>query len=137
GAWEDTPGERRYEFRKNVNLTPSLTVLPFANGKLKINAELEYLRESFNQNDYDWIWSDFVGWKAAAVGSPKVANSVNTPSLAYATYINNKRVATGNYTLPAYTSVERGAYYTNATGQFVHDEAFNYTSRGARTQNDV
>lgn len=137
GGWQDTPGERRFEFRKNINLTPSLTILPFESGKLKINLDLEYLRESFNQNDYDWIWSDFAGWKAAAVGSAKVANSVNTPSLAYATYINNKRLATGNFALPAYTGVERGAYYTNARGQFIKDEAFNYTSRGARTMNDV
>lgn len=144
GAWEDTPGERRFEFRKNINLTPSLTILPFESGKLKINLDLEYLKESFNQNDYDWIWSDFAGWKAAAVGSAPVANSINpyytqqgTPSLAYATYINNKRISTGNYSLPAYTSVERGAYYTNAGGNFIQDEAFNYTARGARTSNDV
>ncbi|MDB6095213.1 MAG: hypothetical protein JWM32_2775 [Verrucomicrobia bacterium] len=137
GAWEDTPGERRYEFRKNINLTPSLTLLPFANDKLKINLDLEYLRESFNQSDYEWIFSDFAGWKAAAVGSPIVANSVNTPSLAYATYINNKRIATNNYSLPAYTSVDRGAYYTNKSGQFIHDEGFNYTSRGARSTNVV
>jgi len=137
GGWTDDTGERRYEFRKNLNLTPSFTVLPFANGKVKINAELEYLHESFNRNDYDWIYSDFAGWKAAAVGGAKVANSINTPSLAYGTYINNKRIAAGDYTLPAYTKVERGAYYTDASGKFIHDDAFNYTSRGARTMNDV
>ncbi|MCF7687012.1 MAG: TonB-dependent receptor plug domain-containing protein [Cephaloticoccus sp.] len=137
GAWEDTQGERRYEFRKNVNLTPSLTVIPFDSGKLKVNLELEYLKESFNQNDYDWIWSDFAGWKAAAVGKPKVANSVNTPNYAYATYINSLRASSGNYAMPAYTSVERGAYYTDATGNFIKDDSFNYTSRGARSMNDV
>lgn len=137
GAWEDTQGERRFEFRKNINLTPSLTVIPFDSGKLKINAELEYLRESFNQNDYDWIYSDFDGWRAAAVGSPKVANSVNTPNLSYINYIRAKRNSTGDQSMPAYTSVERGAYYTNESGNFIHDEAFNYTSRGARSTNDV
>ena len=137
GAWEDRPGERRFEFRKNINLTPSLTLIPFDSGKLKVNLDLEYLTESFNQNDYDWIWSDFAGWKAAAVGSAKVVNSVNTPSLAYTTYINNKRTATGNFALPAYTRVERGAYYTDAGGKFIHDDAFNYSSRGARSMNDV
>ncbi|MDB6126334.1 MAG: hypothetical protein JWM35_230, partial [Verrucomicrobia bacterium] len=136
-GWEDNTGERRYEFRKNFNVTPSLTLLPFGNDKLKINLDLEYLRESFNQNDYDWIFSDFAGWKAAAVGSSIVANSVNTPSLAYTTYINNRRIATGNFALPAYTSVQRGAYYTNKSGQFIKDEAFNYTSRGARSINSV
>ncbi|MEO6003670.1 MAG: TonB-dependent receptor [Opitutus sp.] len=137
GAWEDTPGERRFEFRKNINFTPSLTLVPFASGKVKINLDLEYLRESFNQNDYEWIFSDFAGWKAAAVGSAKVVNSVNTPSLAYGTYINNRRIASGDFSLPAYTKVERGAYYTNAAGNFIHDENFNYTSRGALTNNAV
>ncbi|MBS0631101.1 MAG: TonB-dependent receptor plug domain-containing protein [Verrucomicrobia bacterium] len=137
GAWDDQQGERRFEFRKNYNLTPSVTLIPFDSKVLTVNLAMEYVNESFNQNDYDWIWSDFAGWKAAAAGSAKVANSVNTPSLAYATYINNKRIATGNYSLPAYTSVERGAYYTNASGNFIHDKAFNYTSRGARTNNEV
>ncbi|MEO7599108.1 MAG: TonB-dependent receptor [Opitutus sp.] len=137
GAWEDTPGERRFEFRKNINFTPSLTLIPFDSGKVKINLDLEYLRESFNQNDYEWIFSDFAGWKAAAVGSAKVVNSVNTPNLAYGTYINNRRIASGDFSLPAYTKVERGAYYTNAAGNFIHDENFNYTSRGALTNNAV
>ncbi|QYM77792.1 TonB-dependent receptor plug domain-containing protein [Horticoccus luteus] len=138
GGWEDTQGERRFEFRKNVNYTPSMTFVPFDSGKLKINIEAESLHESFNQNDYDWIYSDFAGWRTAALASgPKVPNTTSTPSLAYATYINNKRVATGDYALPAYTKVERGAYYTDANGNFIHDKAFNYTSRGARTTNDV
>lgn len=137
GGWEDTQGERRFEFRKNFNLTPSLTFIPFESGKLKVNLDFEHVRETFMQNDYDWIYSDFQGWKAAAAGGAKVANSVNTPSLAYATYINNRRIATGNYALPAYTSVERGGYYTDRNGNFIHDEAFNYTSRGAQTKNEV
>jgi outer membrane receptor protein involved in Fe transport len=137
GAWEDAEGERRFEFRKNHNLTPSLTFVPFESGKLKINLDFEYLNETFSQNDYEWIWSDFAGWKAAAAGGPIQANSINTPSLTYTTYINNKRIATGDYTLPAYTSVERGAYYTDAQGNFARDEEFNYTSRGAQSTNRV
>ncbi|WP_438482234.1 TonB-dependent siderophore receptor [Oleiharenicola lentus] len=137
GAWEDAEGERRFEFRKNYNLTPSVTIVPFESGKLRVNLDFEFVKESFNMNDYDWIFSDFAGWKAAAAGGAIQANSVNTPSLAYATYINNKRIATGNFALPAYTSVERGAYYTDASGKFIHDEEFNYTSRGAKTTNEV
>ncbi|MFO1450428.1 MAG: TonB-dependent receptor [Opitutaceae bacterium] len=138
GAWEDTQGERRFEFRKNFNITPSISFIPFEDGKLRMNLELEYLKEKFSQNDYDWIYSDFAGWKTAALATTAyVANSIKTPSLAYATYINNIRTATGNFSLPAYTKVERGAYYTNAAGQFVKDEAFNYTSRGAYTDNEV
>lgn len=137
GGWEDTQGERRFEFRKNFNITPSFTVRPFEQSSLRMNVNLEHLEEKFNQNDYDWIYSDFAGWKAAAVGSTPVANSINTPSLTYANYIAAKRTSTGNLSLPAYTSIQRGAYYTNASGQFIKDEAFNWTSRGAYTQNNV
>ncbi len=158
-AWSDLQGERRFEYRKNFNVTPSITFIPFESGKLKINAEFEYLKERFNANDYDWIYSDFAGWKNAAAtgqyGSSTAFNSTTvaanagnllganvvqattTPSLAYATYINNKRNSTGDLSLPAYTSVQRGAYYTDASGAFIKDEGFNYTSRGSYMDNEV
>jgi hypothetical protein len=60
-----------------------------------------------------------------------------TPTVAYATYINNKRIATGDFGLPAYTSVKRGAYYANSAGQAIYDEAFNFTSRGSWSDNEV
>jgi len=159
GGWEDTQGERRFEYRRANTVTPSLSLIPFDSGKVKITAEAEFLREKFSWNDYDWIFSDFAGWREAATtgrynsstatlantivanaGNGLTANVVqntNTPTLAYATYINNKRIATSNWSLPAYTGVERGAYYTNAAGQWVHDEAFNYTSRGAHFRNTI
>ena len=157
--WEDTQGERRFEFRRSNSVNPSLSFVPFASGKVKITAEAEFIREKFSWNDFDWIFSDFAGWKnAAATGqfgsstatlantivantgnglTANVVQGTSTPTLAYGTYINNKRIATGNFSLPAYTSVERGAYITNAAGQFVRDEAFNYTSRGANFQNTI
>jgi len=159
GGWEDTQGERRFEFRRANTITPSLALVPFDSGKVKITAEAEFLRERFSWNDYDWIFSDFAGWREAATtgrynsstatlantivanaGNGLTANVVqntNTPTLAYAQYIQNKRVATNNLSLPAYTSVTRGAYYTNAAGQWVHDQAFNYTTRGAQYRNTI
>ncbi len=153
GGWEDSGGERTREFTKGVHLTPSLAFVPFASGKVKIIAEAEFSEKKFSRNDYDWIYSDFAGWKDAALNgtygssTAKLSNTITanaanglaanvvqattTPTLAYATYINNKRTATGNLYLPAYTSVERGAYYTDASGKFIHDEGFNWTSRGA------
>jgi outer membrane receptor protein involved in Fe transport len=164
GAWEDAQGERRFEYRKNFNLTPSLTLKPLDSGKLTINLEFEYQKSRYNQNDYDWIYSDFAGWKTASTagtygsstavynttiaanagnllttltGLPdqqangSIIQNTTRPTLAYGTYIVNKRNSTGNLSLPSYTSVERGAYYTNKTGQFIQDEAFNYTARGA------
>jgi len=158
GAWQDLQGERRFEYHKNFNLTPSLTLKPLDSGKLTITAEFEYLKERYNANDYDWIYSDFAGWKNAATTgaygsstatltstitanagnglSSNVLQTTTTPTLAYATYINNKRTAAGDLWLPAYTSVERGAYYTDAAGNWVKDEAFNYTSRGAYMDNE-
>ncbi len=159
GTWEDTQGERRFEFRRSNSVNPSISLLPFDSAKVKITAEAEFIREKFSWNDFDWIWSDFSGWKNAATtgqygsstatlantilantGNGLAANVVQnttTPTLAYATYINNKRTATGDFSLPAYTSVMRGAYITNAAGQFIHDEAFNYTSRGANFKNTI
>ena len=159
GTWDDTQGERRFEFRRSNSVNPSMSFVPFNSGKVKITAEAEFIREKFSWNDFDWIWSDFAGWRNAATtgafgsstatlantiaantGNGLTANVVqgtSTPTLAYATYINNKRIANSDWSLPAYTSVKRGAYYTNAGGQWVHDEAFNYTSRGANFRNTI
>ena len=159
GVWEDTQGERRFEFRRNYSVNPSIALVPFESGKVKITAEGEFTRERFMLNDYDWIWSDFAGWNEAArtgrfgsstatlsntiaanAGNLLAANVVQntaTPTLAYATYINNKRVANSDWSLPAYTSVERGAYITDKNGNRYKDEAFNYTSRGAVFNNAI
>lgn len=159
GSWEDTQGERRFEFRQATMINPVMSFLPFDNNKVKVTIEAEYSKENFNWNDYDWIWSDYAGWKAAstsgAFGSSTatlantiVANAGNgltanvvqnttTPTLAYSTYINNIRVASGDWSKAAYTSVERGAYVVDRSGNLIFDEAFNYTSRGADTTNTV
>lgn len=153
GAWEDAGGERTYEFTRGMSVSPSLLFVPFASGKVRINLEAEFSDKKFHVNDYDWIFSDFAGWKDAATNgtygssTAKLSNTITanaanglganvvqattTPTLAYATYINNKRTATGDLYLPAYTSVERGGYYTDASGNRVHDEGFDWTSRGA------
>ena len=154
GGWEDTTGERRFEYKKNFNITPSLVVVPFESGKLKVSLDFEYLREQFNYNDYDWIYSDFDGWRNAArtgqygTSTATLSNTVTgrngnviqattTPTVPYATYINNKRIATGDFSLPAYTSVKRGAYVADANGRSVYDEAFNFTSRGSWSDNEI
>ncbi|MEO7599660.1 MAG: TonB-dependent receptor [Opitutus sp.] len=148
GSWEDTDGERRFEFNRGFMVNPSVAFNPLKSGKLKINVEMEHSDWTYNKNDFEWIYSDFAGWKAAAANGPflnttiaanagnglaaNVVQNTTTPTLAYATYINNLRTSTGNLFLPAYTKVERGAYWTNPTGSFIHDENFNYTSRGAQ-----
>ncbi|MEI6105656.1 MAG: TonB-dependent receptor plug domain-containing protein [Opitutae bacterium] len=147
GSWEDGHGERDWSYRTGWMFNPSLVLNPLKSGKLKVNLELEASDHYWNTNDYEWIWSDFAGWKAAAAAGPflsstiaanagnglaaNVVQATTTPTLAYATYINNLRNSTGNLMLPAYTKITRGAYYTNKAGAFVHDENWNYTSRGA------
>lgn len=149
GSWEDTDGERRWEFNRGFMINPSVAFNPLKSGILKINLEMEHSDWTYSKNDYEWIYSDFAGWKAAAANGPflnttilanagnglaaNVVQNTTTPTLAYATYINNLRNSTGNLFLPAYTSVQRGAYWTNAAGEFIYDENFNYTSRGAQS----
>jgi outer membrane receptor protein involved in Fe transport len=147
GSWEDGHLERDWAYRKGWMFNPSFLFNPLKNGKLKVNLELEASDHTYNTNDYEWIYSDFAGWKAAAAAGPYLSSTVaanagnglaanvvqatTTPTLAYATYINNLRNSTGNLMLPAYTKIERGAYYTDAKGNWVHDEDWNYTARGA------
>jgi outer membrane receptor protein involved in Fe transport len=131
GGWADLQGDRRFEFKDNINITPSLTLVPFDSGKLTINIEAEYLNDKFNENDYDWVYGDASGWISYVNGGG--SNSVN----GFAAYINTIRNSTQDYDLPAYTSIARGAFITDASGNRVQDEAFNYTSRGAYTHNIV
>ena len=49
----------------------------------------------------------------------------------YGNWGNDNRAATGNYTLPNYTRIDRGAYYLNAAGVRIHDTGFNWDARGA------
>ena len=159
GAWTDTVGDRAYEYKKGFNITPSVTLIPFDSGKIRVNFDFEYLHDRFNYNDGEWIYSDFAGWKSAATlgtygtstatlsstivasaGNGLTANVVQattTPTVAYSTYIANKRVALNDYTIPAYTSVARGAFYTNKAGQVVHDKSFDWTSRGSYDDEEV
>jgi hypothetical protein len=125
--------------------------VPLDSGKVKITLEFEYLKEQYNWNDYDWIYSDFAAGRTPPPRGLRLLDrharqhdhgqrrqrsrrqcgaGTTTPTLAYATYINNKRTRPA-ICLPAYTSVERGAYVHQRRGQFIQDEAFNYTSRGA------
>lgn len=118
GTWEDTQGERRFEYRRSITANPSLALVPFDSGKLKITMEGEFTKERFSVNDFDWIYSDFAGWQEAATtgrfnsstatlantiaanaGNLLAANVVqgtSTPTLAYTTFINNKRIFNPN-----------------------------------------
>jgi len=131
GAWQDLQGDRKWEFHKNFNITPSLTLKPFEQGNVTVTLEMEYLDESYMKNDLDWIYSDFAGWKAAA------SDKSNSRHKNYGGYIQDKRAAANDYSIPLYDSIERGAYYTDASGNFIQDESFNWTARGSIATNEV
>lgn len=149
GAWEDTQGERGFEYRKNFNVTPSLTLLPFGNQKLKINLELERLQSESNQNDFEWIfpqgWFDAYANPSAALIAAAGLSGNADPVTAYrnrifanlGAYMADVRNASSDPGRPLYTSATRGAFYLDASGKRVHDEGFNFASRGARIKNDV
>jgi len=131
GAWQDLQGDRKWEFHKNFNITPALTLKPFDQGNVTVILEMEFLEETFLENNFDWIYSDFAGWKA-------VAGDKSHPwHRNYGAYINDKRATTGDYSIPTYNSVERGAYYTDASGNFIHDESFGWKSRGSQDSKRV
>ena len=83
-------------------------------------------------NDLDWIYGAHCAtWKSS---SSDKANSRHTN---YVGHVQDLRAATGNYYIPAYNSIERGAYITDAQGNFIQDESFNWTARGSQANNEV
>ncbi|PTY08408.1 hypothetical protein DB347_02160 [Opitutaceae bacterium EW11] len=147
GAWSDLRGDRKGEFRDNFNLTPSLTLVPLKSGKLRINMEFEYLKETYNQNDGGWIWPQ--GWfdayanpSAELLAASGAANAAayrtrifNSP----ANWITDLRKARNDPALPIYTkdSVKGSGYYTDANGKRVEDKGFNFTNSGSYTRDEV
>ncbi|MBC7365637.1 MAG: TonB-dependent receptor plug domain-containing protein [Undibacterium sp.] len=153
GGWENSGGDRRFEFDKNNNLTASLAFNPFDSGKLKVTFEAEFVDNKFNENRQDWYFPS--GWfQAYANPSQALINAAGVgvsgaadPVAAYrarifnnggdATWGNDLRTASGDLTQATYTKIIKGAYYTNRSGARIHDKAFNYTERGAYTKNDI
>jgi outer membrane receptor protein involved in Fe transport len=149
GSWENSGGQRKFEYNKTDSLTASAVLVPFDSGKLRILAEVEKLQGRLNVNQWDWIYPD--GW-FQAYGNPTpaliAAAGLTTnpdPVTAYrnrifaspGNYALDMRNAAGDLTLPLYTQAIDGAYYTNTNGQRVHDKEFNYTNRGSYTRQDV
>lgn len=145
GSWENRNGFRAYEFKKENSITANLTLVPFDSGKLKITFEFEHLDGTYNDNQKDWIYPD--GWfqayaapSAALIAASGVANAAAYQARIFnglASYIQDVRVSTGNYSTPLYSRVIRGGYYTAKDGSRVHDEGFNFTNRGSRQINNV
>lgn len=149
GAWTDTGGDRIGEFRDNYNITPSLSLVPFKSGVVKINLEFEYLKERYNENDYAWIYPQ--GWfdayknpSADLIAAAGLSGNAD-PVAAYRSRIFNSvsnwiadvRKAKNDPSLPAYTTLSGAGYYTDKNGNRVKDTGFNFTNSGAYTMNEV
>jgi outer membrane receptor protein involved in Fe transport len=145
GAWNRLGGDRTGEYRRGFNITPSLTLIPFKSGKLKINMELEYLKERYNENDYGWIYPK--GWfeayanpSAALIAASGVADANAYRSRIFASvgnWIADVRKAQNDPTLPAYTTLSGSGYYMDKAGKRVADRGFNFLNSGSYTDNEV
>ncbi|QYM79253.1 TonB-dependent receptor [Horticoccus luteus] len=147
-SWENSSGERNFEFKKENSLTANVTLVPFDSGKLTITAEIETIDSKVNANQNDWYFPE--GWfKAYAAPSQALINAAGLaanadPVAAYrarifsngaGTWAQDTRNATGDQTLPTYTRVLKGAYYQDASGNYIHDTGFNSTNRGSYSNN--
>ncbi len=149
GSWENSAGERRWDYKKNNNVTGALKIVPFDSGKLSITFRAEWLDQKYAQTrNQDWIYPD--GWfQAYANPTPSLidvagfgtdANAYRTRMLnpgAQVIWGNDMRLASNNFTLPTYTRIVRGAYYQDANNTRIHDEAFSFNARGALTHDTV
>jgi outer membrane receptor protein involved in Fe transport len=152
GAWENSGGERRFEFKKNNNITGALKVVPFDNQKLILTFRAEWMDNKYNQTrNNDWIYPD--GWfqayanpSAALIAAAGLSGNAD-PVGAYrarifnpggqATWGNDMRTAAGDFTLPTYTRVIKGAYYQDKNNNRIHDKEFNFDARGAMNHDYV
>ncbi|MCX6941565.1 MAG: TonB-dependent receptor plug domain-containing protein [Verrucomicrobia bacterium] len=148
GSWENSAGERRWDYIKNNNVTGAIKIVPFDSGKLSVTLRAEYVDQKFAfSRNQDWIYPD--GWfQAYATPTPALIAAAGLsanadPVAAYrarifnpgaaGTWGNDMRIATGNFTTPTYTKIIKGAYYQDANNKRIRDKAFSYNARGANT----
>jgi outer membrane receptor protein involved in Fe transport len=156
GAWDADVGAERFEYKRSFTAAPSVTLVPFESGKLRIKADFEYVRARQNADGQGWIYPDqwFADYNhppAALIAAAGVADAN-----AYRARIFNhvsqwiadvRRVTQGNnlaanfdshnnYVPPAalWTSLEPGAKYNRLDGTRVYDRQFN--NRGVGSSDD-
>jgi len=152
GAWDKANGDRRFEYQEGFSATPSLTLLPFKSGILKVTAEAEYLTRDRNQDDTSWYWpaqwfADYAAPPAnlIAAAGPGVSGAAN-PVAAYrarifagpGNWMADRRTAANDQGLALWTEPFRnGAFITNRGGQRVFDKSFNYYGRGTASREET
>jgi len=155
-VWDDNIGSQRAEYKKAFTIAPSLTVVPFESGTVRLKADFEYVKARQNSDGQGWIYPDqwFADYKApsaaliAAAGvadanayRARIFNNVSQwiADVRRVTQGNNLAAnfdANNNYVPPValWTSIERGAKYNRLDGTRVYDRAFN--NRGVGSYDD-
>ncbi len=150
GAWNNMGGDKNFEYNKGFSITPSVKFKPFKNERLVITAEFEHVNMRRNQDDSSWTYDEqyFLDYKNPSASLLTAAGITPTDPAAlskwqtlmnanygrtYGTWINYKRIETGNRFYPTYQKAARGAFYTDTSGNRVHDKEFNYYGQGAYT----
>jgi outer membrane receptor protein involved in Fe transport len=143
GAWDQGIGDQRFEYQNGYSVNAGLTLIPFKSGRLKIAIEGEVLHRMRNQDDNSYIWPK--EWLADYKAPPAALLTLTGLSAtAYQARIFNnvgqwiadKRNAANDQYLPLYTSVSRGAFITDMSGNLVQDKKFNYYGVGTFTKDD-
>ena len=156
GVWDDNIGSQRAEYKKAFTLAPSVTVIPFDSGKVRLKAELEYVKARQNSDGQGWIYPDqwFADYKAPSAALIAAAGVADANAYR-ARIFNNvgqwiadvRRLTQGNnltanfdannhYVPPValWTSIQRGAKYNLLDGTRVYDSQFN--NRGVGSYDD-
>lgn len=138
GAWNNGIGDQRYEYENGYSVNAGLTLIPFKSGRLKIALEGEVLQRMRNQDDSSYIWpqkwlADYKAPPANLIAASGVADAAAYQARIFnnvGAWIADVRKAAGNDYIPLWTSIDRGAYITDASGNLVQDEKFNYYGVG-------
>ena len=159
GAWHDDKGPRTGEYYNNWNVTPSLTFIPFEDGKMKIDLSLEVLEQKYNStahSSWGWIYPDEwfqdygdppVDKMQAGLGSAYDPEDMQKNIDAYRARIRanpggwntDREKVLGQGELPLYTAagVKPGARYYDASGTLIYDRDYHYASGGSFSANSV
>jgi outer membrane receptor protein involved in Fe transport len=155
GGWENQNGQRYFEFNKNFDITPEITVSPFKSGNLKVTIQDQYQVESSMYNCNGWFYpgdwfNSYQNPSAALMSAGGQTGNVAGYQARILNSANNWAADVFNSTpgniggqnniqgLPSYTThmLSPNGYYNNVQGIRVSDPHFNFHNRGAQIDND-
>ncbi len=149
-AWSDLNGDLKGEYDNYFSITPSLTIVPFDDGRLKMNFEFEHLER--RQQESAWVdrnpqayydsyanpSADQIAASAAQFGGAATADAYrarifNSPG----NWVTVERRRLGDSFLPQIREITRGAKYLDASGNLITDKDFNFTNASSFVENNI